>query len=305
MASEEFHRFMKSLAAGQPALSADLSIDEQRKLMADMVARMHPAPSFARYEAVTIEGVDAEVVSTASTRPHRVLLYVHGGAFKLGSPAQDRHLTAELARSTTSTVVAVDYALAPEHKFPVALEQCVAVYQGLLSEHQPSDIVLMGVSAGGTLVLALILTLKDRGLPLPAAVVAVSPATYLDSDEGSHTSKREADVILGQGDLCSEVLAYYAPDADPRNPYVSPLYGDYNGFPPLLLVVGTDEILLDDSIRLADKAGEAGVQVELVVGEEMPHAYPVFVGSFPEADTALSQICDYIDSHFVRAERRP
>ena len=295
MPSPEAQRFIGLLKANGAQMGAAASIEEMRRGMEAMVAAMHPAPSFATYTPLDFDNIHTELTSVGRTGPGKTVMYLHGGAFKMGSAAQDRHLTAEIAKRTGANVVAVDYRLSPENKFPAALEDSLAAYRGLLATgYEASDIVFVGVSAGATLALATTLALKDQDLPLPGAVVAVSAATYLDSAEGTHTTNREKDVVLGSEDVPAGLVAVYAPDEDPRNPYISPLYGDYVGLPPMLLVVGTDETVYDDSVLLAEKGRASGVEVDLITGEGMPHAYPVFADAFPEAEAALDDICKYV-----------
>ncbi|MBN1631182.1 MAG: beta-phosphoglucomutase [Thermoleophilia bacterium] len=304
--SDECARFIEILRMNQSQMDAGVSIEESRKRLEDMVAKMHPAPSWASYAPLTLRGVSAELTAVAGSTPGKVILYLHGGAFTMGSAAQDRHLTAEMAKRAGVEVVAVDYRLSPENRFPAALEDCVAAYRGLLETgYGEDDVAIVGVSAGGTLALAATLALKDRGVPLPRAVVAVSAATYFDSDEGSHSSNKAKDVVLGGGDFVFEVMGYYAPGEDPSNPYVSPLYGDYAGFSPMFVVVGTDEIVYDDSRLLVEKAAQSGVDVVSITGHGMPHAYPVFFDIFPEAAAAFGEICEYVRGKLAPRTHRP
>jgi monoterpene epsilon-lactone hydrolase len=300
MPSAEFDRFVGFLRMGQERMDAPKSVEEMRQTLEQMVMAMHPAPSFATYAPLVFDGAYTEVTSVTGSRQGKAVLYLHGGAFKMGGVVQDRHLTAELAWRTEANVVAVEYGLAPENKFPVALEQCIAAYHGLLATgYEASDIVVAGISAGGTLALAAMLALKDRDLPLPGAVVVVSAGTYLDSAKGSHTSNRATDLVLGNVDMAADVMDLYAPGEDPLNPYISPLYGDYTGVPPMLVVVGTSEIFYDDAVLVAEKARAAGVEVELVVGEGMPHAYPAFFDAFPEAEAAFNDICVFASTRLA------
>jgi beta-phosphoglucomutase len=296
--SEACERFLQTLRANQGQMSAGTSVEAARQGMAAMMAAMHPAPSFATYAPLALQGVPTDVTTAPGCIPGKAILYLHGGAFKLGTAEQDRHLTAEMARRTGAAVVSVDYRLAPENPFPAGLNDCIAAFRGLLATgYAAGDIVVVGVSAGANLALAATLALKDRGLPLPAAVVPISAVTFVDTAAGSHTANKAKDVMLGGEDLAADVMDCYAPGQNPLDPYLSPLYGDYAGFPPLLVVVGTDEILYDDSLFLAEKAAASGVDVELMTGDGMPHAYPAFFDTFPEADAALGDICQYVRRH--------
>ncbi len=189
-----------------------------------------------------------------------------------------------------------EYRLAPEHPFPAALEDTLAAYRWLMAQGvAPEQIVLVGESAGGGLGLAALLALRDQGLPLPAAAVAMSPSTDLKLTGESHRTKARACLSPpGMALVCSK---YYAGENDPGLPWISPLYGDLHGLPPLLIYVGEYETLLDNSTRFAAKAEAAGVEVILRVGEGMFHCYPLMAPLFPEATQALDEICSFIQTH--------
>ena len=192
-----------------------------------------------------------------------------------------------------------NHRLAPEDPYPAALEDALASYEWLLAEGYTSErIAFVGESAGGGLCLAALLAVRDRGLPLPATGVAISPWTDLKLTGESHRTK--ARVCLSPPGMSAVCSQYYAGDYDRELPYISPLYGDLHGLPPLLIQVGEYETLLDDSTRFAAKAEAAGVDVTLRVGEKMIHCYPLLAPLFPEASQALGETCDFIRSHLPR-----
>ena len=227
----------------------------------------------------------------------RIILYFHGGGYTVGSIKAHRRIVAKVVEGSGTGALVFDYRLAPENPFPAALDDALAAYRYILEEGvDPSRTIFMGDSAGGGLVLAALLALKERGMPLPAGAVVLSPWTDLKKSGDSWTSNAERDTLCWR-EAQTVFSRYYAGDNDPGLPLISPLYGDLRGLPPLLMYVGGDELLLDDSTRFAGKAKEAGVDVILHVGEGMFHCYPACSPLFPEARNAMSEICAFIKHH--------
>jgi acetyl esterase/lipase len=224
------------------------------------------------------------------------MLYLHGGAFALGSINVQRELIARLVRSTKMRGLAIKYRLAPEHPFPAALEDATAAYRWLLSQgFESSQIMVAGDSAGGGLALGTMLSLRDSGEPLPAGAVCISPWTDLALTGDSALSKADLDPILDPASL--QVYArYYAGDNELTTPLISPLFANLAGLPPLLIQVGTDEILLDDATRLAEKARQAGVNVTLEVWDEMFHVFQL-IPFLPEAKKAIGSIAEFVSKN--------
>jgi acetyl esterase/lipase len=222
-----------------------------------------------------------------------VIFYTHGGGYVSGSCSDHRGFVAKFVQGSGVGALLYEYRLAPEHPFPAALEDTLTAYRWLLSQSvSPSRIIIVGESAGGGLCLATLLALRDHGIPLPAAAVALSPWTDLRlTGESNRTRAKVSIDPVGMSMVCSQ---YYAGDEDPGLPYISPLYGDLHGLPPLLIYVGNDEMGRDDSTRFAEKAKAAGVDVTLRVGEGMVHCYPLFAPLFPEATQAMQEICAFI-----------
>lgn len=221
----------------------------------------------------TIAGLYCETHTPVNGHSNQVLLYLHGGGYSLGSPRSHRNLVSQLARTSGLRAIAADYRKAPEHLFPAALEDSVRLYRHFLDQgFKPGNIVMAGDSAGGNLVLATLLKLKQDGLPMPAAACAISPWCDLTLSGDSIQSNASRDLILTPL-LLRQFGENYATEDQYRNPLVSPLFGDFAGLPPLLIQVGNQEILLDDARRLAERAAAAGVQVQLEIWDDMQHVW--------------------------------
>ena len=225
-----------------------------------------------------------------------VILYLHGGGYVAGSAATHRPITAALARLARRRVFSLDYRLAPEHPFPAALEDAVAAYEWVLSRGiAPGQVVIAGDSAGGGLTVATLLALRERGLPRPAGGVCISPWVDLTNSAPSYTSKAAVDPIVTQEGIGLMTRAYIG-TGDPKQPLVSPLYADLRSLPPLLIHVGSDEVLLDDAVGLAERARAAGVDVKLEEWPAMIHVWHWFLPMLDEAERAIAGI-----GVFVRA----
>lgn len=269
------------------------SIEEQRKQL-DYLGSFSPVESDVAVEKTRIAGVRGEWISTPNARRDRALFYLHGGAYCLGSCDSHRGLASRLARACESRALVIEYRLAPEHPFPAALEDSTAVYRELVKAGiRPENMVIAGDSAGGGLTLATLLTLRDEGDPLPAAAVLLSPWTDLEGSGESMKTKADVDPWLDP-EKSHQVAKLYIGDLDPRHPLVSPIYADLRGLPPMLVHVGSDECLLDDSVRLVDRAKGAGVETTFKIWDEMWHVFHGF--PIPEARQAIEEI-----GAFVRA----
>ena len=242
--------------------------------------------------------VPAEWLIPRGAPQDRVLLYFHGGGFIFCSLKTHRALVARLAIAGGTRAVSVDYRLAPEHPFPAALDDCLEAYRfAVQSGISPRRIVMAGDSAGGNLALALLLELRQAGDPLPAAVACLSPATDMTWAGNSMRTKAGIDPIFPEGassPLGATIHSDYIRSADSRNPLISPLYGDWRGMPPILLHVGEDEVLLDDSTRLAERVRAAGGQADIVVWPRMWHVFQIFAPFLPEAGQSIAQIGRFI-----------
>ena len=239
-------------------------------------------------------GVPGEWVVAPEADADRVILYLHGGGYCMGSPSSHRRLVAALSTAAKARVLSLDYRLAPEHPYPAAVDDAVAAYRWLLAQGVPATrVAISGDSAGGGLTLATLLALRDAGDPLPAAGVPLSAWTDMEGTGDTMKTKAGVDRMI-QPDRLKETADWYANGADMHQPHMSPLHGDYSGIPPLLMQVGGAEVLLDDSARVADRAKSAGVDVTLEVWDEMPHVFQAFTGLLPEADQAIAVIGEFV-----------
>jgi acetyl esterase/lipase len=258
---------------------------------------------FALADGVTAEVVDAGGVPAewvdAPGQHQRVLVYLHGGGYVIGGVATHRELAGRLAVAAGARVLVLGYRLAPEHRFPAAVDDVVAAYRWVLSRPSPPEAVaLVGDSAGGGLAMAAALALRDAGEPSPAAVVAFSPWVDLAATGDSLRTRADQDIVLSAQWL-RECAAHYLGDADPRTPQASPLYAELAGLPPLLALVGTDEILYDDATRLVERAARAGTEATLEVFEDCFHLWMVFAPFAPEAAAAVERAGGFLRSHLV------
>ncbi|HTP09271.1 MAG TPA: alpha/beta hydrolase, partial [Anaerolineae bacterium] len=265
-------------------------------------ARRMKLPDGIEVLPVTIDGVtgianrQAEWLIPDGALKDKVILYTVGGGYVSGSCSDHRAMVAKITKGSGVRTLLFDHRLAPEDPFPAALEDSVAAYRWLLAGGiSPSNIVIVGDSAGGGLCLATLLALRDQSIPLPVAAVALSPWTDLALTGASYRTKLEASIDPpGMSVVCRN---YYVGENDPCLPWISPLYGDLQGLPPIFICVGTNETMLDDSTRFAEKAKAAGVDVTLRAWKGMVHCFPLMAPLFPEATQALAEICAFIKTH--------
>ena len=270
------------------------TIAASRARMERLGDRVKLAPPLTRH-VDELGGVATEW--TRVNRPRRgVILYCHGGGYLVGSPRAYRGLAGRLASVTGCDVAVIDYRLAPEHVYPAAPDDAIAAYRALLLRAiDASSIVIAGDSAGGNLALVTLLRARDRGLPLPSAAVLLSPWTDLTGSGASMRANAQLDPML-PAQRIDEAARLYAPEAELDDPDVSPLFADFAGLPPLSIHVGTTEILLDDSQRLAERARGHGVEIELKTWHRMPHVFPMFADFLPEGRRALNEIRAFLDA---------
>jgi epsilon-lactone hydrolase len=233
----------------------------------------------------------------ATVRAGAAVLYLFGGGYVLGSPGSRRKTAGHLALATSARVLVPSYRLAPEHKFPAAVEDAVAAYRWLLAEGAvAARTVIAGDSSGGGLAVATAMALRDAGDVVPAGTVALSPWADLACTGSTMQTREATDVAATRAGLL-EMAGWYLDGTDPRKPHASPVYGDFDGMPPALAVVGGEEILLDDAVRLAQAIGEAGADASLYIGGGMQHVFPIWKGVVPEADAAIAHIGAWITGH--------
>jgi acetyl esterase/lipase len=243
---------------------------------------------------VTANGVRAEWTSTPQDSRDAALLYVHGGGYVIGSLDSHRHLVSEAGRAAKAWALALDYRLAPEHPFPAAVEDAVSGYRYLLSRGiRPGRVTIAGDSAGGGLVVAAMLAIRDAGLPQPGCGWCISPWVDMEGIGETMSTRAEADPMVQREGLL-EMAGLYLGGADPRSPLAAPIYADLRGLAPLLIQVGAAETLLDDAIRLAKVAGAADVRVDLQIWPEMVHVWHLFHPELKAGLRAIEQGGDYV-----------
>jgi epsilon-lactone hydrolase len=272
------------------------NVAEMRANFAEAMSALRAAPDVTS-TPVDAGGVRSEWIVPPGATEGRVLLYLHGGGYVVGSVDMYRDLISRLARAAGARALGIDYRLAPEHPFPAAVEDATAAYRWLVSHGTaPARIAIAGDSAGGGLTLATLTALRDAGEPLPAAAACLSPWVDLQGIGASMTSKAAVDPFV-QKEMIQFMAQQYLGDRDPRTPLAAPLYADLQGLPPLLIQVGTAEVLLDDATRIAERARAAGVEVSLEVWDDMIHVWQLFAPILPEGQQAIERIGAFIRGH--------
>jgi len=288
MASLQAKLILKALSL-QPFGWAKGSLADQRGRQEELT-RIFKIPANINITRVGADGVPAELIEVKNSGD-AIILYLHGGAYAVGSPHVHREFLSRLARACRVKVLAIDYRLAPEHPFPAALEDAIIAYRWLVSGgYDPSSIVIAGDSAGGGLAIATLVSLRDSGTPLPACAVCLSP--WVDLASANETLDQDNDPILN-----AEILAHfaraYAAQTDPHNPLISPIFADLKGLPPILIHAGTNEILYDQITQFYEKARQAEVEVVLELWKDLFHVFQI-VPILPEAKQSLEKIATFI-----------
>jgi len=291
MASEAL-REMSELIRANPVFEAGMSVEAQRAGMEAGVGAFE-LPGDVAGTDVVVGGVKCRWVEVPESRADRIVVYFHGGGYALGSLETHMELMARIARVCRSRVLGVDYRLAPEHPFPAALDDALAVYRALADDASDAHLAIAGDSAGGGLTAATLLAIKAAGLPNPSGAVMFSPWTDLGCDRESYVTRAELDPMLDP-EVARSIAVHYVGDHEPRHPLISPLFGELTGLPPLLIQAGDHEVLLSDSVDFAARAQAAGVSVELEIWEE---AFHVFQNqpTVPEAAEALASMAAFLD----------
>lgn len=250
-------------------------------------------------QPVTANGVPAEWIRISNILPERAVLYLHGGSYNAGSIHSHRTIAANTAWAVKAGALLIDYRLAPEHPYPAALQDAAEAYKWLLSQgHRSDEIILAGDSAGGGLAIALLLKLRDQGQPMPAALICYSPWTDLAMTGESYVRNARKDVMVTVDELRQSANLYLGA-VDPCTPYASPLYGNAFGFPPTLIQVGSDEILMSDAVRWAEVARTTGVNVSLEVWEGMQHEWQFAASLIPEGRQALEHVTAFVQGQGI------
>jgi acetyl esterase/lipase len=283
-------RTLGTMRSGEPSLADERAAMEA---MADVGALADGVD----VEAADAGGVGAEWIRPASARTDRQFVYYHGGGYALGSLHSHRNFLSHLATACRAPILSVDYGLAPEHPFPAGLDDGVSALGWAIDQAGAGvKTIIGGDSAGGGLTLAVLLKVRDGGGTLPDATALFSPWTDLTASGDSITSRADADPMLSADSFDEGVARYLQGAVEPADPLASPLFGDHAGLPPTYISVGDAEIILDDSTRLATRMGDAGVDVKIVVADEMFHVYPALAGVMPESDEAIADIANWLDA---------
>lgn len=247
--------------------------------------------------SVDANGVLAEWVAAPNANDNCAVLFLHGGAYILGSIESNRELAARISKSTRSRVLNIEYRLAPENPFLAAVEDATDAYRWVLDQGiDPAQIAIAGASAGGGLTVAALVSFRDSGSPMPACAVCISPWVDLECIGETMTSKAGVDPMIQRDGLVG-IANIYLNGPDPRTPLAAPLHVDLTGLPPTLVLVGTWETLLSDSTRLVEKAESAGVDVTLEQWDEMIHVWPIYAPVLPEGQQAIDQIGEFVRQH--------
>jgi epsilon-lactone hydrolase len=291
MSLQQLEGIVQMLKAG-PAL--DSPSVEQMRAGFEQMANFLPADPDIKREPVKAGSVPAEWVSAPNADASRVVLYLHGGGYVIGSINTHRGLAGRISRAAQARVLLIDYRLAPEHPFPAAVDDSVAAYKWLLAQGvAPAKITVSGDSAGGGLTVATLVAIRDQKLPTPGAGACLSPWIDLEGIGDSMTSKAGEDPMVQKAGLLGMAKQYLG-GKDPRTPLAAPLYADLAGLPPLLIQVGTAETLLDDSTRLAERSRKAGVKVTYQPYEKMIHVFQLFAPMLDEGKQAIDKIGEFV-----------
>lgn len=292
--SQEGVEYLEKLMKGMPFGTVDFNLEGLR---AGMGARNEPRVTGVKLIRLKVGHIPCECVLAPGADPDLRLLYLHGGGWVSGSGGNYLPLAADISVAARCAVLLPDYRLAPEHRFPAGLEDCIAAHDWLTA-NGPSGpgpakaTFIAGDSAGGNLTLATLLALRDSKRTLPAGGIAISPAT--DFTLASESLKTVHDPIISARTM-PEFRDRYLEKMDPRNPLASPVFGDYRGIPPLLIQVGEHEMLRDDSVRVAEKAVADGIPVKLEVWPGMVHVFQI--RGLPESREAIEHIAEFMRSH--------
>ena len=292
MASDEFHAVQAAMAA-RPVPPPPADIVEQRQRIDEAMAQLPLAEGTISEPFVRsgVPGIECRPVDVAEDAP--IVVYLHGGGFRIASALAYRSYGSHLAAVLGARVLLVDYRLAPEHKYPKAVDDCFTVWESLLAEGiDTRRIVIAGDSAGGGLAASVTMHALADGV-LPAGVICCSPWVDLTVTAETYDTNAESDALFSRTSA-EEAAPAYLGGADPTDPIASPIFGDWSGAPPLLILVGDVEVLLDDSRRLAEVASAAGVDVTLSIYPEMPHIWTMSYPAFPEAIDGVGEMAAFV-----------
>lgn len=298
MAGPEIVKLKRILREKALPPGANITLEQRRGGMEKVAFK---AADDIKTETVTVAGRAAEWVTAPGSQTGRAILYLHGGGYVMGSANTHRSMVGELSRAAQAAALLLDYRLAPESPFPAAVEDGVAAYKWLLDQgFAPKNLAIAGDSAGGGLVVATLVSARDQGLPMPKAAVPISPWADMTCSNESYRTRAEADPMVGSGGI-GDMAKLYLQGADPKNPLASPNFASLKSLPPLLIHVGRDEVLLDDSIKLDQKAKADGVDSTLEIWEDMIHVWHAFHPMLPEGKQAIERVGAFLREHWAAA----
>ena len=293
MASPQLQELLEMFAERAAAFAETPPSLEERRMGANMMGARFQNLDGISTEAVDADGVPAEWVAAPGAN-NGAVLYLHGGGYVTGSVISHRGMAANLSRTSGCRVLTIDYRLAPENKHPAQVQDAHTAYRWMLSNGaEPSTTIVAGDSAGGGLTVATLLSVRDGGDPLPAAGVCISPWVDMEGIGDSMKSKAGVDPMVSKDGLI-DMAQNFLGDGDRRDPLAAPLHADLAGLPPLLIIVGTSEVLLDDAKRLHENAESVGVNSTLGIWDDMVHIWPWFAPFLPEGQQAMEQMGDFI-----------
>jgi monoterpene epsilon-lactone hydrolase len=298
MPSQGFLDLLEHLRQRGRSTEGDPTMAELRAKVVALNKRFYDPPPHT-FDEVDAGGVVAAWVTSPEAEAGRAVVHFHGGGYGTGSMHTHRDLCARISRAARAAVLAVDYSLAPEHRFPVALDEGLAAYRWVVGDQglRPEGIALTGDSAGAGLALGLGLACRDQGEPMPAAISAISPLGDLAHTGRSVSERADRDPLVSVSGSHAYAMRYVRSWHDLRNPYASPVYGDFTGMPPIQLFVGTEEALYDDAIRIADSIQRACGEVDLHVADGMVHDWPLFASEVPEGQDAIDNLGQFVQKH--------
>ena len=286
----------------QSAFPEGSDVDTQRRLLREAVSAQ-PLPADVTVTAGALGGVPTAEITVDGIEPRHVVLYFHGGVYVIGDAFLAADLASQVGRRSQAKVISVDYRLAPEHPYPAAVDDALAAYEALLhTGFAPSDIAFAGESAGGGLAVATLVNARDHGLPLPAAAFVMSPYVDLTLAGTTMETKRELDPLFTRELIQARVTDYTA-GHDAALGLISPIFADLSGLPPLIIQAGSHELLLDDAVRLAQKAAAADVEVTLDITPGVPHVFQAYHAILDEAVGALDRGGQLLLTYLAGAER--
>jgi monoterpene epsilon-lactone hydrolase len=283
------------------AFPAGSDVNEQRRLLRALLSAQ-PLPPEITVTASALGGVPTAEITVDGIEARHVVLYFHGGVYVMGDAFLAADLASQVGRRTNAKAISVDYRLAPEHPYPAAVDDALAAYEALLQNGiAASDIAFAGESAGGGLAIATLINARDRGLPLPAAAFVMSPYADLTLAGTTLETRREVDPLLSPEALQARVGDYTA-GQDAALGLISPIFADLSSLPPLIIQAGTHEVLLDDAVRLAQRAVTADVEVTLDITPGVPHVFQAYHAILDEGAAALDRAGRLLATHLAAAE---